>query len=187
MRRTLIVAGAAALLSAVAWAFPWDTDMADAVYKRAFSWKMMTLPDNTISRNRARVQGHRTHSASQALTGPAASPADIAEGKRLFDIYCTACHGADGKGGAPVTDNKSGMRYSIPAPTLSGGQSAVKSRTDGYLFFLVRDGKQKDDGATTMPGYGYAMEDKDVWSLIAYMRTMDGNAAPAPAAAREAK
>ena len=37
MRRTLIVTCAAALLSAVAWALPWDTDMVDAVYLRAFN------------------------------------------------------------------------------------------------------------------------------------------------------
>jgi mono/diheme cytochrome c family protein len=187
MRRTLIVAASLAALGAVAWAFPWDTDMVDSVYKRAFSWEMMTLPENTISRNRSRIEGDRTHPVSQALTGPEASPADLAEGKRLFDIYCTACHGADGKGGAAVTDNKSGNRYRIPAPTLSGGQSSVKSRSDGYLFFLVRDGKKNNKGANTMPGYSYAMEDKDVWSLVAYLRTMDGNALPAPAAAPEAE
>ena len=187
MRRTLIVAGAMFALSAVAWAFPWDTDMADSVFKRAYAWKMMTLPEDTVSRNRARIQGHPTDPASQALMGPKPTPADSAEGRQLFEAYCTACHGKDGKGGAAVTDNKSGMRYAIPAPTLSGGQSSVKARTDGYLFFLVRDGKQNDKGTNTMPGYGYAMEDKDVWALIAYMRTMDGNAAPAPAAAPEAE
>jgi mono/diheme cytochrome c family protein len=187
MRRTLIVASTMFALSAVAWAFPWDTDMADAVYKRAFAWKMMTLPENTISRDHARLVGGRTHPASQRLTGPEPTPADMAEGKRNFDIYCTTCHGADGKGGAAVTDNKSGNRYAIPAPTLSGGQSAVKSRTDGYLFFLIRNGKKNAKGSLTMPGYGYALEDKDVWSLVAYMRSMDGNAAPAPAAAPEAQ
>ena len=27
-------------LSTAAWAFPWDTDMADALFKRAYSWTM---------------------------------------------------------------------------------------------------------------------------------------------------
>ncbi len=185
MRRTLIVTCAAALLSAVAWALPWDTDMVDAVYLRAFNWKMMTLPENTISRNRSRVAGHRTNPASQMLKGPAATPADIKEGKRLHEIYCATCHAK----GAPVMDNKDGKRFSIPAPMLSGAQSAVASKSDGYLFFTIRDGKTKADGSRTMPGYGYAMEDKDVWALVAYLRTVDGNAskAPAPAGKPEAK
>ena len=185
MRRTLIVTGAATLLSAVAWAFPWDTDMADAVYLRAFSWKMMTLPEDTISRNRARTPGSITDAQSLRLVGPKSTPADLVEGKRLFDVYCTACHGENGLGGAEVTNNESGKRYQIPAPVINGDQSLVKIRPDGYLFFLIRDGKLKPDGSPTMPGYGYAMEDKDVWQLIAYLRTMDGNAylAPEPAAA----
>jgi hypothetical protein len=31
-----------------------------------------------------------------------------------------------------------------------------------------------------MPGYGYGMMDEDVWSLVAYMRTMDSAAYVAP-------
>ena len=36
-----------------------------------------------------------------------------------------------------------------------------------------------------LPGYGYAMMDEDVWSLVAYMRTLDGAAYVAPAEVAE--
>jgi len=181
MRKALIATGAIALISTVAWALPWDTDMVDSVYKRAFSWKMMTLPEGTISRSRARTPGDRSTVSSRAMKGPEATPTDLANGENLFEIYCTACHGKDGKGKAPVTDNKSGTRYSVPAPTLSGTGNAVKGRSDGYLFFTIRDGSKQ------MPGYGYAMEDHDIWALVAYLRTMEGAAYTAPAPAQEAK
>jgi mono/diheme cytochrome c family protein len=172
MRKLLITTAAVGALSTAAWAFPWDTDMVDAVYKRAFAWKMATLPENTVSVNHARLQGSRYAPETAAMTIP--EGIDLAEGKRSFDIYCTACHGVDGKGKAPVADNSSGKRYPIPPPVLSGTGNVTKLRSDGYLFFTARD------GSAIMPGYSYAMMDDDIWDLIAYMRTMDGTAYQAP-------
>ncbi len=170
---TLLVLGG---LSTAAWAFPWDTDMADAVFKRAYSWTMATLPEGTISVNHERMPGDRFAEETALLTIP--SEADTGEGQRLFNIYCTACHGVDGKGGAPVADNSSGKRYPVPPPPLSGAGNVTQARNDGYLFFTIRD------GAAVMPGYGYAMMDHDVWNVVAYMRTMEETTynAPAPAA-----
>ena len=56
---------------------------------------------------------------------------------------------------------------SLSPPSLSGTGNVTKMRHDGYLFYTVRD------GASVMPGYGYAMLDDDVWDLVAYMRTME--------------
>ena len=166
---TLLVLGG---ISTAAWAFPWDTDMADAVYKRAYAWAMATLPEDTVSVNHARIKGDRYAPETALMTIP--EDADLVEGKALFDIYCTACHGVDGQGKAPVADNSSGKRYPIPPPVLSGTGNVTKLRNDGYLFYTVRD------GSAIMPGYGYGMMDAEVWDLVAYMRTMDGAAYTAP-------
>ena len=172
MRKLLIGTVALGVLSTAAWAFPWDTDMVDAVYKRAFAWNMATLPEDTVSVNHARLQGDRYAAETAAMTIP--ENVNLEEGKRSFDIYCGACHGVDGKGKAPVADNASGKRYPIPPPVLSGTGNVTKLRSDGYLFFTARD------GSAIMPGYGYAMMDDDIWDLVAYMRTMDGAAYQAP-------
>ena len=172
MRKFITAALAIGTFSTLAWAFPWDTDMVDAVYKRAFAWDMAELPEDTVSVNHARLPGGRYAPETAAMAIP--EGADTDEGKMLFDVYCTACHGVDGKGKAPVTDNTSGKRYPIPPPVLAGTGNVTKVRNDGYLFFTVRD------GSAIMPGYGYAMMDDDVWSLVAYMRTMDGAAYVAP-------
>lgn len=166
---TLLVLGG---LSTAAWAFPWDTDMADAIYKRAYSWTMGTLPEGTVSVNHARIQGDRFAPETADMTIPA--DVDLAAGENLFNIYCTACHGVDGKGMAPVADNSSGKRYPVPPPSLSGPGNVTALRNDGYLFFTVRD------GASVMPGYGYGMMDHEVWSLVAYLRTMEDTAYTAP-------
>ena len=172
MRKFLTATLTLGVLSTVAWAFPWDTDMADAVFLRAYSWEMATLPEGVVSVNHARIPGNRYAAETAGMVIPEGTDND--EGKRLFDAYCVACHGVDGKGKAPVTDNASGKRYPIPPPVLSGTGNVTKMRNDGYLFFTIRD------GSAIMPGYGYGMLDEDVWDLISYMRTMDGAAYAVP-------
>ncbi len=172
MRKQVFILSSVGLLSAAAWAFPWDTDMVDAVYLRAFSWKMQPLPEGSVSVNMARAPGNR-NAPSRLAKAPEA--VDIAEGQRNFDIYCTACHGEGGKGKAPVVDNKSGKRYKVAPPTLAGTGNATKNKSDAALFYTIRD------GSTKMPGYGYAMSDNDIWGMVAYMRTLEGTEYKPPA------
>ena len=68
----------------------------------------------------------------------------------------------------------SASRCIQPPPSLSGPGNVTALRNDGYLFFTVRD------GASVMPGYGYGMMDHEVWSLVAYLRTMEDTAYTAP-------
>ncbi len=84
MRRYVTATLTLGILSTVAWAFPWDTDMADAYFLRAFSWEMATLPEGTISVNHARIPGDRFAPESALMTIP--ENADVKDGKRLFDI-----------------------------------------------------------------------------------------------------
>jgi len=165
MRKFLTAVMCVGAVSTVAWAFPWDTDMVDAVFKRAYSWKMADLPEGVVSVNHARMPGD--HYAPETATMAIPADSDLVEGKRLFENYCTACHGVDGKGNAPIADNSSGRRWPFPPPNLSGVGNITQARTDGWLFYTVRD------GIRTMPGYSYAMVDKDIWDLVAYLRTME--------------
>jgi mono/diheme cytochrome c family protein len=172
MRKLVIATLSAGALSTIAWAFPWDTDMVDATYLRAFAWEMATLPEGTISVNHARMPGTRYDANVNSLAIP--DSVDVEDGSRMFDAYCTACHGVEGKGKAPVTDNSSGKRYPIPPPPLSGTANVTARRSDGYLFYTIRD------GGAIMPGYAYAMQDHDVWDVVAYMRTLDSTTYSAP-------
>ena len=172
MRKLVIATLSLGVLSTIAWAFPWDTDMADATYLRAYAWEMATLPEGTISVNHARIPGGRYDEATSSMAIP--ENVDIKDGEHMFDAYCVACHGVEGKGKAPVTDNSSGKRYPIPPPPLAGTANVTAKRSDGYLFYTIRD------GSAIMPGYAYAMQDHDIWDVIAYMRTLDGAAYSAP-------
>ena len=124
LNRKVLVGGAAlAALSTAAWAFPWDIDMVDAKYLRAYEWKMMTPPEGAVS-DRYVANGSRDDAAGQAMTSPyTASPEHVATGERMFGIYCQTCHGAEGKGGAQVMRNEPDVgirRFPVAAPILSG-------------------------------------------------------------------
>lgn len=175
MRRKLRWAVAAgALFSTAAWAFPWDIDMVDAQFVRAYEWVMMTPPEGVVSRDRYRPQWNRTTPEGQSLRNPFAP--DPAQGKRMFEVYCAACHGERGAGGAPVADHDPAaerFRYQMPPPKLGGPGAVTALRTDGYLYLTVRN------GGAIMPSYGSAMSDEEIWAVVAYVRTLPGAQAPA--------
>jgi mono/diheme cytochrome c family protein len=120
-----------------------------------------------------------------ALQNPygAADAHTLAKGKRLFQVSCAPCHGIDGTGGGPVTQNdpaKGLNRFPIPAPMLSGEGAVTGMRSDGYLYLTIRDG-----GAglgAGMPPYATSLTDRERWAIVSYMRTLEGGAAPPPPA-----
>lgn len=192
MRKRNIVAAsiAAALFSTIAWAFPWDIDMVDSAFYRAYEWQMLTPAEGAVSINRYREgceptcraptqlapEFDRNNPAGQARTSPldASDPTVLANGERLFGVYCQTCHGVNGAGGAPVADNTTGKRFP-GVPLLSGPTATTSYRSDGFIYLYVRH------GGVNMPSYSYAMSDEDIWSVVAYVRTLPNAARPAPA------
>lgn len=174
------LAGLGLLASSTAMAFPWDIDMVDAYFYRGYEWAMMNLPDGVVSRDLYVANADRMTPAGQAMENPYGAPtaATLEQGERMFNVYCATCHGAEGKGGAEVMRNdptKGIRRYPVPAPMLSGTGSISKSRSDGYIYLTIRN------GAAVMPGYNQAMYDHEMWSIVSYIRTLEGAAYVPPA------
>ena len=172
--RTLAAAGlalAGLTVASPALAAPWDIDMVDAYFYRGYEWSMMTVPDGAVSQNRYAANGNRMTPEGQAMTNPyPVNDAAVARGEKMFSIYCQACHGVEGKGGAAVANNESGKRYPVLPSMLSGDGNVTSMRTDGYLYLTIRN------GAAVMPGYGQAMDDDEMWAIVSYIRTLDGAA-----------
>jgi mono/diheme cytochrome c family protein len=170
-KKQLILGGLFATASGAAWAFPWDIDMVDSVFLRAFEWEMMDTPEGALAVDTP-ANGDRYTPEGKALKSPyETGDAAVANGKRMFEIYCATCHGAEGKGGAQVTRNDPAngiKRYQYPPPMLSGPGALSTIYSDGYIYLTVRN------GGHTMPAYSYAMDDDEMWNIVTYIRTLDG-------------
>ena len=131
-----VVVGALALmgLSTAAWAFPWDIDMVDALYKKAYGWKMMTPPEGAVSRNRFSQNHDRTTPEGAALVNPLqSSPETLKQGERMFTVYCAVCHGANREGGVglPLTPDVLTQEASVYEDVVMNGRSGTAMTSMG--------------------------------------------------------
>jgi cytochrome c oxidase cbb3-type subunit 3 len=85
---------------------------------------------------------------------PPGDPAQIARGKTLYGISCTACHGADLRGG------------DLGGPNLLRSQLALSDH-DGELILPIIQGSRKDAGMPAIP-----MSPQDGKAVAAYIRSV---------------
>jgi len=83
---------------------------------------------------------------------PYATPADLKNGQHLFMGQCARCHGPKGEGGRGAVLAQPRLRH---APD------------DKSLFLVIRDGIK----GTEMPA-GYAVDTRETWQLVAYIRSL---------------
>lgn len=194
------------LVAGLAWASPWDIDMVDSAAVKAYESPMRhTRIEGTIQRAQGGIPRAKPAGGYQndyiaplvnkdgpevdALVNPfAGDAAHIEKGQQLFRASCATCHGLEGKGGGPTTYNKPDpdpakaiRRFNAAAPLLSGKGAVTATRSDGHIYATIRYGRNN------MQAYATSLTDEERWSVIAYLRSLDGAqytppAAPAPAA-----
>jgi mono/diheme cytochrome c family protein len=169
--------------STVALGLPWDIDMSDGQQVKAYEQDMGTLPEGVVSQPQfnAAMTARSTYApnypraseAAEALVNPLDGGADtVATGKQMFTTYCAPCHG-DGVNLGAVAGAPPNRMPGVSV--LAGPNGVARTRSDGYIYTTIRN------GGNVMPSYGWAMNDREIWSTVAYVRTMD-NAAYAPPA-----
>jgi len=99
-----------------------------------------------------------------AMSNPVpATPEALARGEAQYLRNCAVCHGPGGAGDGPVV---APGRFPFATPIGAGTPSAGHS--DGYLFGVLRVGRG------LMPAYGDRMSQADLWSVVHYMRRLQG-------------
>lgn len=130
---------------------------------------MRTPPKGVVARgqidynNYDFVVSNESYEASANLKNPLpATPQNIAEGNRLYNINCTPCHGEKGLGdGTIVKDGK------YPPPP-SYESDRIKTTPDGKMFYSIRYGKN------LMGAYGTVLNPTQIWQIVHYIRTISG-------------
>jgi mono/diheme cytochrome c family protein len=87
------------------------------------------------------------------------TPASLANGRKYFQINCAVCHGEKAMGDGPAT------QFGMPGINLT--MDLTKSRTDGYIFGMIRNGRGM------MPPYN-RIEESDRWDVVNYVRGLQG-------------
>ncbi len=178
--KKLFLAIALLLAPTLAQAWPWSDDMANQISIKpqesvsASNPGMQSFPKRSVpvpgTASLVKDQG-----AAEMQTNPI--PADaksVALGGRLFQIYCTACHGKSGKG-----DGLVGAKLLLQPFDLTAEQT--KDRSDGFIWGYMTF------GGAIMPPYANDLSPTERWHLINYVRRVLQQGTTVAAAASVAK
>jgi mono/diheme cytochrome c family protein len=87
-----------------------------------------------------------------------------ADGRKIYEHNCAACHGAQGFGDGPA-----GRRLNPPPASLVGlGRMPMVG--DGYLYWTVAEGGAPMGSA--MPPFKDVFKPNDIWKVILYLQTL---------------
>ena len=88
---------------------------------------------------------------------------NLAEGRRLYNIYCTPCHGAQGLG-----DGKVAAKFP-PNNIPSYKSDRIKNLPEGGMYHSITW------GINLMGSYAYALTPEQRWQVIHYVNYLKNN------------
>ena len=91
---------------------------------------------------------------------------DEREGKKLFEHYCSVCHGTKGKGDGFNSYNLN------PKPHSFADSSYMSKLSDSYLKQVISFGGQSMNKSVLMPAYSNTLSEVETDRVISFIRTL---------------
>ncbi len=101
----------------------------------------------------------------------ATDPELVALGAAVYEQHCAACHGRELEGEPDWRRRKADGTLPAPPHDATGH---TWHHSDELLFRLTRDSLgviAGEDYRTTMPAYGGILSDREIWSVLAYIKS----------------
>lgn len=124
--------------------------------------------DSEVLRPRVPIDQMET---ARAMTNPFTVTPEMREkGKALFEgkAFCRACHGTDGKGLGMDLDYST---FKGPLPRNFTDKMWQQTRTDGELFWILKNGSPGTDMASFIP---LVLTEEEAWQVLTYVRSFGG-------------
>jgi mono/diheme cytochrome c family protein len=103
----------------------------------------------------------------------------LAEGERLYNVYCIACHGKEGKGdGTVVKVLLAKENYGLQPPAYSSEQ--LKNISEGQIFYAMHFGKGN------MGSYASQLSAVERWQITRFVQTLQNPVATSDSTAAAA-
>ncbi len=163
--RNLMALVGVVVVPTIVSALPFNDDMANTKAIRT-GQMARAKPEGIVP-----VGGHHQKAASYqdalALTNPnkKGDVAALANGKRLYDINCTPCHGYPKDGGVEPSVAVKTQKMLMAGPDL--GVEAYAARPDGLFYATIHFG-----GMAIMPRVGFKLSPKETWDIVSYIRSL---------------
>jgi cytochrome c oxidase cbb3-type subunit III len=91
---------------------------------------------------------------------------DQSEGKKLYQTYCTGCHGASGRGDGPAAKTLPVK----PADHTDGKKMSQYSNE--RLVTVISKGGASVGRSSQMPAWGAVLKETQIQEVVAYIRTL---------------
>jgi len=95
----------------------------------------------------------------------------IAKGHEIFSRYCSACHGEKGDG----TGYNASNLDPHPRDLTDGDEEYMSKLSNDEIFEVLQLGGYGVDLSGGMPVWGKVFSEQELWSLVAYVRTLHPN------------
>ena len=121
------------------------------------------------------AHSHQGHDMS--MQGPAFEAARkegskrLALGRRLYEKHCASCHGIDGEGQDNWRQRKADGTLPAPPHDETGHTWHHSDRQIFAYTKLGGAGVAPKGFKSAMPGFGKILSDRDIWAVIAHIKT----------------